>query len=329
MAGLLSDSCDALERRPSISPEAEAAWFLQKSVTHSGFAVVDILHEAGPDPVHEPTHPSPCTPHPSATPEPLRSPTSMNPRKRQRATGQDRCQRSATFGAKHPAFAVALNRYKFASRNLEPPDLHPETWNPRTPEPEALNPPPLTLNRQLSTQKSRPRPQDPGLCSASPKPLTNFYSRSASTQPSTPSPKASTPRPTPDPDISHAPIQAAQDCSVNGSREPRQAGSSHRPRFPIRLPPPHSCLANPTTRHRRPWGALLRLRIGPGGGREQEWRRGVGGAGASGDAQECALYPPHPRASCNACTPPARFQNQARRSLAGSWWVRERVRGSE
>lgn len=70
MTALLYDSSDNVEKRPSMDAEAEAAWFLQKSVAADGYVLLDHMHEAG----------------------------------------QDMCHRSKTFGAKHPAFAILLHR---------------------------------------------------------------------------------------------------------------------------------------------------------------------------------------------------------------------------
>ena len=49
MTALLYDSSDSAERRPSMDSEAEAAWFLQKSLSCDGFVLLDYMPEAGED----------------------------------------------------------------------------------------------------------------------------------------------------------------------------------------------------------------------------------------------------------------------------------------
>ena len=70
MTALLYDCSNVAELRPSMDDEAEAQWFFQKSMATDGFVVLDYIPEAG----------------------------------------QDERPRSGTYGAKHPAFAVLLNR---------------------------------------------------------------------------------------------------------------------------------------------------------------------------------------------------------------------------
>lgn len=43
MTALLYDSSDSGERRPSMDQDAEAAWFLQKSLSADGFVLLGIV----------------------------------------------------------------------------------------------------------------------------------------------------------------------------------------------------------------------------------------------------------------------------------------------
>jgi hypothetical protein len=49
VAALLYDSSDAAERRPSQDADAEATWFLSKSISADGFVLLEYVAEAGRD----------------------------------------------------------------------------------------------------------------------------------------------------------------------------------------------------------------------------------------------------------------------------------------